>query len=274
MPGTTAITNNEGLSQVSQENKQIVLIVEDNFELRNYIVSNLSSTYKILEAENGIVGYKIALKQVPDLIVCDIMMPKMTGIELCKKIKEEITTCHIPVILLTAKIKMEDRIEGIETGADVYITKPFNTRFLEVTIKNLIDTRQKLFRRFKQDVFILPKELRNNSLDQKFLERTIEFIEKNISNENLTVEDLASQILLSHSQTYRKIKALTGQKVTEFIRTIRLKASVKLMEEGKFNVSEICFKVGFTSPSYFTKCFKEQFGKAPTEFLSESQISK
>ncbi|HEY4784685.1 MAG TPA: two-component regulator propeller domain-containing protein [Bacteroidales bacterium] len=253
----------------STKSASVILLVEDNFDLRKYIVSRLSDKYKILEAENGEDGYTIATKEVPDLIISDIIMPRMSGIELCKKMKEELATSHIPIILLTAKITLEEKIEGVQTGADVYITKPFHIRFLEATIKNLIETRLKLYQRFSQEVFIMPREISNNTLDQEFMARTIDFIEKNISNEELIVKDLASHLLLSHSQTYRKIKALTGQTVPELIRSVRLKMAIKLMETGKYNISEIGFKVGFTSPAYFTRCFREQYGKPPSEYLSE-----
>jgi ligand-binding sensor domain-containing protein/signal transduction histidine kinase/DNA-binding response OmpR family regulator len=273
-PTNTSAIDQDEINQVLPKNAHLILIVEDNYDMRKYIVSQLSGKYRFVEAENGMEGYNIAVKEIPDLIISDILMPKLSGLEFCKKIKETLTTSHIPVILLTAKATTEEKIEGIQTGADVYITKPFDIRFLHVTIKNLIETRLKLYQRFSQEVFIMPREFSNNSLDQNFLERVIDFIEKNISNEELIIKDLASHLLLSHSQTYRKIKALTGQSVTELIRTIRLKMAIKLMETGKYNVSEIAFEVGFTSPAYFTKCFREQFGKPPSEYLSELKNRK
>jgi YesN/AraC family two-component response regulator len=220
------------------------------------------------------MGFKLATEHVPELIISDIIMPRMTGIELCKKIKEEIITSHIPFILLTAKITLEDKIEGIETGADAYITKPFNIRHIEVTIKNLIDTRHKLFQRFSQEAYMMPKEISNNELDQKFLEKIIGYIEANITNDELTVENLAYHLLMSRGHIWRKIKSLTGQTATEFIRTIRLKKSIKLIEAGELNISEVAFKVGFASPAYYTKCFKAQFGTSPTEFLSNNPGKK
>jgi DNA-binding response OmpR family regulator len=256
-------------SRIPSNNTPVILIVEDNIELRDYIVSILSVGYQILEAPDGELGFEIAIEQIPDLIISDIIMPKMNGIEFCKKVKEEITTSHVPLILLTAKVTMEDTIEGIETGADAYITKPFNVNYLEVTIKKLIETRRKLFQRFSQEVFLLPKEISTNPLDQKFLERTIEYIDKNIENEEINVENLASHLAMNRSNLYRKIKALTGQTATEFIRTVRLKMAIKHMESGEMNVSEIAFKVGFSSPGYFAKCFKIQFGRTPSEYLSD-----
>jgi len=262
------IHNKEGVD--SEFEKPLILIVEDNYELREYIVSRLQENYRIAEAENGRIGYEKTLETFPDLIISDIKMPEVTGIELCRNVKENISTSHIPVVLLTAKTTTGDKIEGIDKGADAYITKPFNLEFLEVTIRKLIETRKKLFQRFSQDIYIIPKEMSGNPLDQGFLEKSIAYIHQNITNSDLSVENLAFYLLMSRSQTYRKIKALTGQSVTEFIRTIRLKMAITLFEEGELNISEIAFKVGFTSPAYFTKCFRIQFGKSPTEYFISS----
>jgi signal transduction histidine kinase/ligand-binding sensor domain-containing protein/DNA-binding response OmpR family regulator len=251
----------------SPQNAPVVLIVEDNYDLRKYIVSQLSALYNILEANDGEEGYSLAINETPDLIISDVVMPKMSGIELCAKVKENIATSHIPLILLTAKVSVDDKIDGIQTGADAYITKPFHIRILEATIKNLIDSRNKLYQKFGQKGFTIPKELSNNTLDHDFLAKAIRFIEEHISNEELIVKDLASHLLLSNSQTYRKLKALTGQTVPELVRSVRLKMAVKLMETGMYNISEIGFKVGFTSPAYFSRCFREQYGMPPSKYL-------
>lgn len=242
----------------------VVLIVEDNFELREYIVSRLASNYTVIEAENGRVGFEKAVENCPDLIVSDIVMPEFSGIELCQKIKEEFVTSHIPFVLLTAKATIDDQIAGTETGADAYVTKPFNIKYLEVIIRKLIESRKKLFQRFSQEVYILPKEMTSNKMDEEFLEKTINYIHENVSNPNLSVDDIALFLSMSRSNAYRKIKALTGQSINDFIKLIRLKVAIKLLEERKLNISEIAFEVGFTSPAYFTKCFKDQFGKSPS----------
>ena len=252
-----------------QKNAPVILIVEDNFELQQYMVSRFSGTYKVLEARDAESGLKLAVEYIPDLVISDIIMPNMSGIELCKNIKENILTSHIPVVLLTAKVTLEDKIKGVQTGADAYITKPFNFHYLEATINNLIKTRHRLFQRFSQEAYMLPRELSKNKLDQNFLENIIGYIEDNITNENLSVENLASHLLMSRGHTWRKIKSLTGQSANRFIRIIRLKKAIKLMEEGELNISEITFKVGFTSPPYFTKCFKEEYGKTPSEFIAD-----
>lgn len=250
--------------------KPLLLIVEDNYELRKYMVSHLQKDYRIIEAENGGTGYEKILETFPDLVISDIIMNEVTGIELCRKVKENISTSHIPIVLLTAKATINDKIEGIETGADAYITKPFNLEYLRITVRKIIETRKKLYKRFSQDVYIIPREISGNYLDQKFLEKAIDYIQQNLTDTELSVENLAYYLLMSRSQAYRKIKALTGQSVTEFIRTIRLKMAIALLEEGKLSISEIGFKVGFTSPAYFTKCFRLQFGRSPSEYITNS----
>ncbi len=263
------VTEEKNNSPKLPQNTPTIMVVEDNYELRKYMLSTLSVKYKILEASDGEMGYNQAVENVPDLIISDIIMPNLSGIELCKQVKGNIVTSHIPIILLTAKTTLEDQINGIETGADAYITKPFNVHYLEVVIKNLIETRQKLFKRFSQEVYILPKEITNNTLDQNFLENIINYVEENILSTQLSVENLASHLLMSRGHVWRKLKSLTGQSTNEFIRTIRLKKAIKLMEESSLNVSEIAYKVGFSSPAYFTKCFREQYGKSPSGYFSD-----
>jgi ligand-binding sensor domain-containing protein/signal transduction histidine kinase/DNA-binding response OmpR family regulator len=256
------------------KNAPTILLVEDNIELRRYILSSFSDTYKIIEAEDGKIGYNLAIENVPDIVISDIIMPFVSGIELCKQIKENVLTSHIPIILLTAKITLEDNIKGVETGADAYITKPFNIKYLEVVIKQLIENRKKLFRRFSQDAYIMPKEMSTNLLDQEFLTNIIKYVEENITRAELSVEDLASHLLMSPGHTWRKVNSLTGMATNEFIRTIRLKKAVELMEERNYNISEIAYRVGFSSHAYFSKCFREQYGKSPSVFLSNNSLNK
>jgi AraC-like DNA-binding protein len=195
-------------------------------------------------------------------------MPLFSGIELCKSVKTDIRTSHIPIILLTAKSSIHDQIEGVETGADAYITKPFNMKFLQTQIRQLIDSRRELYKHFSQDVYILPGKLTDNEMDRQFLEKAMNFIIENIEESNLTVEDLSDAMNLSRSNVYRKIKALTGNTIIEFIRIIRLKQAIKLMQTKKFSLSEIAYQTGFSSPSYFTKSFRDHYGKPPSEYLS------
>lgn len=268
-PNQIYLSNNNEETIKPNPNAPLLLIVEDNSELLEYLASILAKKYHILKAADGAEGLKIARDSVPDLILSDISMPNLSGIELCRIIKGEMPTSHIPVILLTARVSMPEIIEGIGMGADAYITKPFDNQHLEITIEKTIETRRKLYQRFSQDVYIIPNENSENELDRKFLKNIIDFIDQNASSNNITVENLASHLLMSRTNVYRKIKALTGQTATEFIRFTMLKMSIKLLEEGKYNISEIAFKVGFSSPGYFAKCFKDHYGKSPSDFVAK-----
>lgn len=251
------------------EVKPQILVVEDNDELRKYISLELKKKFKILMASNGQQGLDIALKKNPDLIISDIIMPVKTGIELCNEIKSNLETSHIPIILLTAKTTVNDQVEGIETGADAYITKPFSIRFLIAQVDQIIESRQKLYSQFSQDVYLLPNKVTHNKIDEVFLQKAIDYIMDNIQDSQLGVNSLANLFNLSRMQVYRKIKALTGKSVVSFIRMVRIKQSLKFMDTQKYTLSEIAFLIGFNSASYFTKCFKDQYGKAPSEYLDQ-----
>jgi signal transduction histidine kinase/ligand-binding sensor domain-containing protein/CheY-like chemotaxis protein/AraC-like DNA-binding protein len=256
--------------QVIKKGKPKLVVIENNLELREYLVSRLGNNYSVISTDNGRSGYEKIVKLVPDLIVSDILMPEVSGSELCKNIRENIAICHIPVILLTAKATIEDIIEGIETGADAYVTKPFNLRYLESVIRNLIESRKILYKRFSHDIYAVPKEIATNPLDQDVLEKAINYVYDNISDPDLSVEGLARFLFMSRRNAYRKIKALTNQSINDFIRILRLKKALKLIDERKLSISEIAFNVGFSSHAYFTKCFREQFGKSPSEYLSDN----
>ncbi len=251
------------------EEKPEILIVEDNDELRMFLSKELSKNYKIIAAEDGQIGISLALDKIPDLIVSDILMPNSTGIELCKTVKTDIRTCHVPLILLTAKTTTYDQIEGAEIGADAYITKPFNIKLFLAKINQLIQSRKKLYAQFSQDVYIMPNKLADTELDQVFLQKVIDHIIENIGDNKLNVDELANALNMSHSSLYRKVKSLSGKTLVEFIRIIRLKLAIKLMESKKFTIAEIAYKSGFSSPAYFTKSFKDQYGKPPSEFITE-----
>jgi signal transduction histidine kinase/ligand-binding sensor domain-containing protein/DNA-binding response OmpR family regulator len=244
-----------------------ILVVEDNEDLREYIAAELRQEFKVWQAQNGEEGARIAVEKSPDLIISDILMSQKTGIELCREIKSNIKTSHIPFILLTARVTVEDQITGIESGADVYITKPFSVRFLLTHVRNLIESRQKLYSHFSQDVYLLPSKVTSNEIDQAFLQRAVDYIVEHIQDTQLGVDAIAELFNLSRTQVYRKIKALTGKTAVEFIRTIRLKQALKLMETKQYTLSEIAYLTGFNSASYFTRSFKEEYGKAPSEYL-------
>ncbi len=244
----------------------IVLIVEDNNEVRNFIKSNLEKSYSVIEASNGIAGFNQSIKHVPDLIISDIMMPEMDGYELCKKLKTDERTSHIPVILLTAKASVEDKLEGLETGADDYLQKPFNSKELAARISNLITQREKLRKRFSRELFLQPKDIAITPADEKFLTRAMDIIEKNLSDPDFSVEIFGEEIGMSRVQLYRKIKALTDQSVSDFVRTMRLKRAAKLLKMKSASVTEICYEVGFNNLSYFAKTFKDLFGVSPSDY--------
>lgn len=241
-----------------------VLIVEDNPELRNYLKEELSKSYKVIVAENGKKGYEVAVQKLPDLIITDVIMPVMDGLQLCKNIKADLKTSHIPLLMLSAKAMVKDRLEGIDSGADIYLSKPFELDILKSSLAQLITSRQIMFKKFYSGITKDGKE-KTTSLDNDFIQKILHFINENISEPELTVELLSSKIFLSRSQLYRKIKTLTGVSVNEFIRNVRLEKAKQLIEKGNSNINEISYKVGFTSPSYFAKCYKIKYGHLPTQ---------
>jgi signal transduction histidine kinase/ligand-binding sensor domain-containing protein/AraC-like DNA-binding protein/ActR/RegA family two-component response regulator len=254
----------------SESGKSQILVVEDNYELREYLVAELKKEYVVLEASDGEEGLAIALEKTPDLIISDIMMPKKDGTELCHAIKNDIKTSHIPFILLTAKTTIQDQIGGVKSGADLYITKPFNINFLIAHVQQIVASRHILFSRFSQDVYLMPGKIASTEIDQAFLQKAIDYIVNNLLDSQLSVDSIADLFNLGRMQVYRKIKALTGKSVVEFIRMIRVKQAVKLMDTHKFTLSEIAYQTGFSSSSYFTRCFKEEYGKTPSEYLHQT----
>jgi signal transduction histidine kinase/ligand-binding sensor domain-containing protein/DNA-binding response OmpR family regulator len=246
-----------------------ILVVEDNIDLRKYLAEELRARYTVFEATDGAEGLAIAMDKNPDLIISDIMMPVKDGLELCDAIKAELNTSHIPFILLTAKATMEDQIKGVRTGADLYISKPFNIQYLLAHVQQILTSRRKLYARFSQDVYLMPAKATTNALDQDFLQRVIDHIVNNLQDPQLSVDSIAELFNLSRMQFYRKIKALTGKSAVEFIRMVRMKQALKLMDSHKLTLSEIAFEVGFNSASYFTRAFKEEFGKTPSEYMEQ-----
>ncbi len=258
----------------SEESVQVhktstILIVEDNAELRDYLKKELSHTYKVLVAHNGKVGVKLAREAFPDVIITDVIMPEMSGFEFCEIIKNDTSTSHIPLLMLTAKATIENRIEGIEKGADAYMVKPFDLKLLKLRLSQLIKSRQLIFDKYFSAISGAEENKNASSIDKDFIEKLLNYINDHISDSNLGVEALAASLNLSRSQLYRKVKALTGQTVNEFIRKIRLQRAKQILEKGQSNVSEACYHVGFTSPSYFSKCFKAHFGVLPTEIKTK-----
>lgn len=245
--------------------RMCVLIIDDNADIRSYIRDLLAADYSVVEAANGAEGIRRAMKYVPDLIVSDIMMPGIDGIECCRRLKSELQTCHIPVVLLTACSLDEQRIQGYDGGADSYISKPFSAPLLLARIRNLIDSRQRL-KQFFGDRHTLAKE-NICDMDKDFVEKFKTLIEAKMGESTLNVEDLGKDMGLSRVQLYRKLKSLTNYAPNELLRMARLKRAASLLASSELTVAEIGYEVGFTSPSYFTKCYREEFGESPTEFL-------
>ncbi len=250
------------------DSKPLLLIVEDNDELRSYIRSYLTRDYMILEAINGKMGLEKAIEKIPDLIISDVMMPEMDGIELCQRLKTDERTSHIPVILLTAKAAMEDRLEGLETGADDFLTKPFNPKELLVRMRNLIIQRSKLREQFIRELDITDQMVSKDILpiDRQFLQKAKRTVEENMSDFNFSIKNFADKMDLSRIQLHRKLKALLNQSSGDFLRTIRLNHAAGLLKSNSGNISQIAYEVGFNNLSYFSKCFREQFGVNPSEY--------
>ena len=253
---------------LGKNEKPHILIVEDQADVREYVKQSLGNTYITSEAENGIKALQWIEEEEPDLIISDIMMPKMDGLEMMRKLKSDLKTCHIPIILLTAKASQEQKLEGLEEGADSYIPKPFNSRHLQIRVKKLLELRRKIRERYQNQISFesIEDEHQISGMDRKFLDKISRIVEERVNKEELTVEELSKQIGLSRVHLYRKIKHLTGMSVSEFIRLVKLKMALPLLKNSGKSISEIAFEVGFSSPSYFTKSFKEQFGFSPTEY--------
>jgi len=248
-----------------RSDKPIILVVEDNPDVRAHVKSHLIPVYEVTEARDGVEGTEIALEMIPDLIISDVMMPKKDGYQLCQTLKSNEKTSHIPIILLTAKAASENKIEGLQTGADDYLIKPFEPNELLARVKNLIDLRQKLRELFKASVPLKPGEVAVTSMDDVFLKKVMATVERHMDDEHFHVEGLAAEVGMSRVQLFRKLTALTSQSPGEFIRYIRLHRAMELLEKDFGTVSEVAYAVGFGDPSYFSKCFHKQFGKAPTD---------
>ncbi len=250
----------------------MILIVEDNADLRYYIRETLQPFYHILEAADGKEGFNIAVDSIPDLILSDVMMPKLNGIDLCRKLKKKEMTAHIPIVLLTARASGEDKYEGLVTGADDYLTKPFEASELLIRIKNLIESRKKLREHFSREITLQPASIPITSVDEKFLQRAMQIIESHISDPSFGVEIFSREVAMSRMQLFRKLKALTNYSPGDFIRIMRLKRAAELLSHGAGNIAEVAFMVGYNEPSYFTKYFQKEFGKTPSEFISSNSL--
>ena len=253
--------------QTFRKIEKTVLVVEDNEDFSHFLSQELGRIYnKVLTAKDGIEGVMKAEAENPDIIVSDVMMPRMNGTDMCRRIKENIETSHIPIILLTAWSTDEGRATGYKAGADAYIAKPFDMEVLLARISNLLEKQEKRQRDFSHSISLDPKTVTDSSPDEDFLKEVIACIEKNIDNSEYTIDSLSTDVVMSRMSLYRKMKSLTGQTPADFIRTVRLKTAAKLLKAGNCNVSEACYRTGFASPQNFTKHFKEMFGVLPSQY--------
>lgn len=244
----------------------ILLMVEDNRDMRKYMRTIIDSSYRVIESADGEDGLQKAIENVPDIIISDVMMPKMDGFAFCREVKSDERTSHIPVILLTAKAGMKNKIEGLETGADDYVTKPFDAKELQVRVRNLIEQRRKLRERFGREGGIRLKEIAISSADQRFMNRAIGVAESHMSDQAFTAEQFASEMFLSRMQLHRKMRALTDLSPWQFIRKVRLHRAADLLRKRASNVADIAYQIGYESPSRFAEAFRQEFGQTPSEF--------
>jgi signal transduction histidine kinase/ligand-binding sensor domain-containing protein/DNA-binding response OmpR family regulator len=247
-----------------------VLIVEDNEELRFYLKDNLKKRFRVLEADNGQAGLECASALIPDIIISDILMPVMDGIALCRKLKSEKSTSHIPVILLTAMHTDNYKLEGIEAGADDYIVKPFNFKILETRIKKILQNQKTAQQKFSAKISVEPKEITITSLDEQFIQKAFELVEKNMGNPEFTIDEFSREMAMSRMLLYKKLMALTGKAPLDFVRTMRLKRAAQLLAGSQMNISEISISVGFNDAKYFSQCFKKEFYMLPSEYQTKN----
>ncbi|HET8830168.1 MAG TPA: ATP-binding protein, partial [Pelobium sp.] len=252
--------------------KPIVLIVEDNTEVNEYLVALLSPNYQTFSAFNGKEGLQLALEIIPDAIISDVMMPEMDGYELCHELKSTLSTSHIPVILLTAQSDSSAHLKGVNEGADVYLSKPFNSPILLSHVRNLLESRRKLKELFTQRVSLGPSEVEITSFEGEFIKKIIVKIEDNLSNSDFNTDELAEEMNMSRSTFYRKLKAITDMSGSEFIRFIKIKRSAQLLLTGEFTIKQVAYEVGFNDAKHFRKCFIKQFDMTPSDYVKREKV--
>ena len=266
--GTTVPARKTANTVKHAGNLPLLLLVDDDDELTSFVSEFMNSSFRVLVARNGKEGFDKAMVYNPDLIISDILMPEMDGLKFCSLIKNDLRTSHIPLILLSARSEVEHYIEGLESGADDYISKPFNITLLEVKAKSLIENRRKLRTLYSQSLVPVPRELTTTRPDEAFLQKTMNIIEQNLSNPDFTVQQLALRMNVSRSLLHKKLTAIADLSAGNFITSLRLKKSALLLVEGKMNISEIAYAVGFNDPKYFSRCFRKQFGMCPSEYVN------
>jgi DNA-binding response OmpR family regulator len=252
------------------ENLPLLLLVEDNLELRAVLREHYAGEYRVIEASDGKEALEKINEEQVDIVISDIMMPEMDGLELVRELRRDLTTSHLPIALLTAKSTVEDQITGTEAGADLYFPKPFNLQLMDLKLKQFLESRQKLKDRYTSNVFADTRDIVRTQKDKVFIDKFVEIVETNIDNNDFAVEQLAIELNIGRTNLYKKIKSLTGLSMGEFIRSLRLKKAAKILLSEDVTISEVIYRVGINSNSYFTKSFKAQFGVTPSEFLQQN----
>lgn len=259
------------VTESGDKKRGTILIVEDNNEIRNYLSHGLAELFNTLEAGNGEEALEKLKNNEVDIIVTDIMMPVMDGIKLCKNVKQNIRTCHIPVIILSAKGETKDQMEGLQMGADDYIPKPFSLTILTAKIQNMMRTRRRMLERYSKSLEVEPEKITFNAMDEALLKRAVAIVEKNMDNIEFSTDEFAREMNMSRSNLHLKLKAITGESTIDFIRKIRFNEASKLLKDGRYTVAEVSTMVGFNTPSYFATSFKKYFGCLPTEYIKKSK---
>ncbi len=252
---------------IPPEDAPLLLVIDDNKEIVSYIASVFSESFRVETAHDGMEGFERALEHVPDIVISDVMMPKEDGFELTHKLKEAELTCHIPILLLTAKAEEKDRLTGLTKGADAYLSKPFSTQVLKATVANLLDNRRKLQDRYAQEIILTPKKMAVSNADERFLQRLQQVLDEHMTSPSFSTSKFSETMSISRMQLHRKLKALTGLSTTEFLRSQRVKLAARLLKEENLSIAEAGYSVGFNDPSYFAKCFKNEFGCSPSEYI-------
>lgn len=257
--------------ETGDKKRGTILIVEDNQEIRHYLSSGLAGLFNTLEAGNGEEALEKLKDNEVDIIITDVMMPVMDGIKLCKNIKQNIRTCHIPVIILSAKTDIKDQLEGLQVGADDYISKPFAITVLTSKIQNMMRTRRHMLEKYAKSLEVEPEKITFNAMDEELLKRAVSIVEENIDNIEFSTDEFAQKMNMSRSNLHLKLKAITGESAIDFIRKIRFKKATELLKSGRYTVAEVSSMVGFNSSSYFATCFKKYVGCLPTEYIKKAK---
>ena len=256
----------EETEENSKKRKENILIVEDNPDIRQYLSDELGKSYRVLTADNGEEALATIKEQEIDLILTDVMMPVMDGLQLCKQIKQNLRTCHIPIIILSAKTDLKEQLEGLQVGADDYIPKPFSMAVIATKIRNLFRTRYRAIEHYSNSLEVEPEKVALNAMDEDLLKKAVAIVEKHMDDVEFSTDDFAREICMSRSNLHSKLKALTGDTTNDFIRKIRFNRACKLLKEKRYTVAEISTMVGFNTPSYFSTSLKKYFGYLPTEY--------